>query len=85
MPVALTAQIAIGTMNVMLLTPVWLQMTHLLVAEIFWMLLVLASADQLFAARHSGLPLSRKESAGANWSLGFKTADHIIRGGGHSL
>jgi len=85
MPVALTAQIALGTMNVMLLTPVWLQMTHLLVAEIFWILLVLASADQLFATRHSGLPLSRKESTGPNWSLGFKTADHSNRGGGHSL
>jgi len=85
MPVALTAQIALGTMNVILLTPVWLQMAHLLVAEMFWILLVLASADQLFATHHSGLPLSRKESTGPNWSLGFKTADHINRGGGHSL
>src|SRR5882724_6045849 len=85
MPVALTAQIALGTMNVMLLTPVWLQMAHLLVAEIFWMLLVLASADQLFAIHHSGLAISRKESTGPNWSLGFKTADHSNRGGGHSL
>lgn len=84
MPVALTAQIALGTMNVILLTPVWLQMAHLLVAEIFWMLLVLASADQLFAIHHSGLALSRKESTGPNWSLGFKTAEHINRGGGHS-
>jgi heme A synthase len=85
MPVALTAQIALGTMNVILLTPVWLQMAHLLVAEIFWILLVLASADQLFATRHSGLPLSGKKSTGANWRLGFKTADPISRGGGHSL
>jgi heme A synthase len=84
MPVALTAQIALGTMNVILLTPVWLQMAHLLVAEIFWMLLVLASADQLFAIHHSGRALSRKESTGPNWSLGFKTAEHINRGGGHS-
>jgi heme A synthase len=85
MPVALTAQIALGTMNVILLTPVWLQMAHLLVAEIFWILLVLASADQLFATRHSGLPLSRKKSTGANWRLGFQTVDPISRGGGHSL
>jgi len=82
--VALMAQIALGAMNVILLAPVWLQLTHLLVAEIFWILLVLASADQLFATHHSGLPLSRKESTGPNWSLGFKTADHISRGGGSS-
>ena len=83
--VTLTAQIALGTMNVILLAPVWLQMTHLLVAEMFWILLVLASADQLFASHHSGLPLSRKESTGVNWSLGFKGTGHISRGGGHSL
>jgi cytochrome c oxidase assembly protein subunit 15 len=47
--VTLTAQIALGTINVILLAPVWLQVTHLLVAEMFWILFVLASADQLFA------------------------------------
>src|SRR6266436_3286928 len=46
--IILTAQIALGIMNVILLTPVWLQITHLFVAEIFWILLVLASADHLF-------------------------------------
>ena len=84
LPVTLTGQIALGAMNVILLAPVWLQMTHLLVAEMFWILVVLASADQLSATHHSGLPLSRKESTGPNWSLGFKTADHISRGGGPS-
>ena len=52
--ITLTVQIALGAVNVVLLAPVWLQMTHLLVAEIFWILLVLASADQLFAAHPSG-------------------------------
>jgi cytochrome c oxidase assembly protein subunit 15 len=85
LPITLTGQIALGAMNVILLAPVWLQMAHLLVAEIFWILLVLASADQLFATDYSGLPLSRKERTGPNWTLGFKTADHISRGGGHSL
>jgi heme a synthase len=85
LPITLTGQIALGAMNVILLAPVWLQMTHLLVAEIFWILVVLASADQLFATHHSGLRLSRKESTGPNWSFGFKTADHTSRGGGHSL
>jgi len=77
----LTGQIALGVMNVILLAPVWLQMTHLLVAEIFWILLVLASADQLFATHHSGVPIIQNERAAANWSPGFKTADHVIRGG----
>jgi heme A synthase len=44
----LMAQIVLGFMNVILLAPVWLQMTHLLVAELFWILLVLASAELLF-------------------------------------
>jgi cytochrome c oxidase assembly protein subunit 15 len=85
MPVTLTAQIALGAMSVILLAPVWLQMAHLLVAEIFWILLVLASADQLFANHHSGVPPSRKRSTGANWSFSFKGTGHTSRGGGHSL
>jgi heme A synthase len=79
----LRGQIALGAMNVIRLAPVWLQMTHQLVAEMFWILLVLASAHQLFA-HDSGVRLFRKESTAANWSLGFKTADHISRGGGPS-
>jgi hypothetical protein len=47
-------------MNVILLAPVWLQLTHLLVAEVFWILLVLASADILFADRRFGFPHARK-------------------------
>jgi len=84
LPITLASQIALGAMNVILLAPVWLQMTHLLVAEIFWILLVLASADQLLATHHSGAPLSRKKSAAASWSLAFKTTDHISRRGGPS-
>ena len=53
----LMTQIAIGAMNVMLLAPICLQMTHLLVAEMFWLFLVLASTDLLFGpSRHSTLP-----------------------------
>jgi heme a synthase len=81
----LTAQIALGTLNVILLAPVWLQMAHLLIAEIFWILLVLASADQLFANHHSNFSLIRQRSAGLHWNLGFKTTDHLTRSGGHSL
>jgi heme a synthase len=85
LPITLTGQIALGAMSVILLAPVWLQMTHLLVGEMFWILLVLASADQLFANHRSGVPLSQKASTGVSWSFGFKGTDHISRSGGHSL
>ena len=60
-----------------MLAPVWLQMTHLLVAEMFWILLVLASVDQLFANHRSGVPLSQKASTGVSWSFGFKCTEGI--------
>jgi hypothetical protein len=44
---ALITQIALGAINVILLAPIWLQMMHLLVAEMVWILLVLASAELL--------------------------------------
>jgi heme a synthase len=81
--VTMATQIAVGTMNVILLAPVWLQMAHLLVAEMFWILLVFASADQLFANHHSGLPLFRQGRIAVNWSLGLKGTEHISRAGGH--
>jgi len=46
----LIGQIALGILNVVLLAPVWLQIVHLLVAELFWVLVVLASANLLFSA-----------------------------------
>lgn len=48
---ALVVQIALGVLNILLLAPVWLQITHLLVAEVFWILLVLASSDVLLAPK----------------------------------
>jgi heme A synthase len=47
----LLAQAALGILNVLLLAPVWLQLTHLMAAEIFWILLVMASADVLVKER----------------------------------
>ena len=41
------AQIMLGMLNVALLAPVWLQMTHLLVAEMFWISAVVASEELL--------------------------------------
>lgn len=70
--VSLTAQIALGAMNVILLTPVWLQMTHLFVAELVWILLVLASADLLFGSQHFSTSLVREEPSGAPWGFGLR-------------
>ena len=42
--ILLFAQIAIGMLNVLTLAPVWLQILHLLVADMIWISLVLASA-----------------------------------------
>jgi cytochrome c oxidase assembly protein subunit 15 len=43
--VLLSAQLSIGILNVLLLTPIWLQILHLFVGDVFWITLVLASAD----------------------------------------
>jgi len=40
----LFAQVGIGMLNVLTLAPVWLQILHLLVADVIWISLVLASA-----------------------------------------
>jgi heme a synthase len=63
----LMAQIALGALNVILLAPIWLQMTHLLVAELVWILLVLASADLLFGNQHVSRPLVRERTSELTW------------------
>ncbi|HKD85818.1 MAG TPA: COX15/CtaA family protein [Terriglobales bacterium] len=45
--VLLSVQLSLGILNVLLLTPVWLQILHLFVGDVFWIALVLASADLL--------------------------------------
>jgi cytochrome c oxidase assembly protein subunit 15 len=42
--ILLFAQVGIGMLNVLTLAPVWLQILHLLVADVIWISLVLASA-----------------------------------------
>ena len=41
------AQVCLGILNITLLAPVWMQLTHLLVADLFWIGLVLTSAAAL--------------------------------------
>ena len=43
----LLVQVGIGMTNVLLLAPIWVQMAHLFVADVLWILLVLVSADLL--------------------------------------
>jgi heme A synthase len=45
--VLLSVQLTIGILNVLFLTPVGLQIVHLFVGDVFWIVLVLASADLL--------------------------------------
>ena len=40
-------QLCLGALNVFLLAPIWLQMTHLLVGDLVWVLLVLVSDQAL--------------------------------------
>ena len=53
--IVLVSQVGIGMMNVLLLVPVWLQILHLLVADVLWILLVLVSAE-LVLERRNALP-----------------------------
>jgi heme A synthase len=41
------AQLAAGTLNLTLLAPVWLQLLHLLLADLLWITLVLLAAERL--------------------------------------
>ena len=45
------AQLALGTVNALLAAPVWIQIVHLLVADVVWMAMVVLAADVLLPAR----------------------------------
>ena len=40
-------QAGVGAMNVLLLVPVWMQITHLFVADLLWLAVVLMSAEMI--------------------------------------
>lgn len=46
-PALAAAQVLIGVANIWLLAPVWMQLLHLLVADLLWITLVLTSAEAL--------------------------------------
>jgi heme A synthase len=47
---ALMLQLAAGILNLVLLAPIWTQMTHLLLADLLWIALVLLCATRLAKA-----------------------------------
>jgi heme a synthase len=69
--ILLFAQIAIGMLNVLTLAPVWLQILHLLVANIIWISLVLASAALVLEcpyARTGRVTAPSHQVPGAQWN-----------------
>lgn len=57
------AQLGLGALNVYLLAPVWMQLIHLAVSDVIWVLLVLAAAEALdLAGKKEGLSPRRGES-----------------------
>jgi cytochrome c oxidase assembly protein subunit 15 len=55
LPVAYFVQLALGILNITLLAPTWLQIAHLLTADVVWVLLVLVAMNALSASREEGL------------------------------
>ncbi|HEX8072560.1 MAG TPA: COX15/CtaA family protein [Pyrinomonadaceae bacterium] len=53
------AQLGAGLLNLYLLAPVWLQLVHLLLADLLWLALVLTAAAALAAPQPAGATLRR--------------------------
>ena len=66
-------QLLAGLINVVLMAPVWLQMVHLLLADLLWITFVLFSASQLAIplaeTSKAGLPSAGSAPAGVNGAL----------------
>ncbi len=54
--IAIVTQLFLGIMNITLQAPVWLQLTHLGVADVVWIATVLVAAESLVASENSSLP-----------------------------
>lgn len=55
------AQLGVGLLNAALLAPVWLQIVHLLLADLLWLALVLLSASSLTQTKTSSEEFERVE------------------------
>ena len=58
-----TVQLALGALNVILLAPVWMQLVHLLAADLLWIAFVMLGASTL-AAVSPGVPAAPMHSRG---------------------
>jgi heme A synthase len=63
---AALVQMAAGVLNVLLLAPVWMQMVHLLVADVLWISVVLLSAASLNAEPSFGAAVGRPSSVASS-------------------
>ncbi len=57
-------QLGAGFVNLLLLAPVWMQLVHLLLADLLWIVLVLFGASVLAAEADERVPLRATPSAG---------------------
>lgn len=56
-------QLSAGALNLLLLAPVWLQMIHLLLADLVWIALILLSASVLVRPEPATAPAARRRAA----------------------
>jgi heme A synthase len=64
-PAIALAQVAAGLLNVALLAPVWLQILHLLLADVLWIAYVLLAAHAVAQAPEPGVGVARPEASPA--------------------
>lgn len=64
-------QIGVGILNVVLLAPVWMQITHLFLADAMWILVVLISAESLAQPAMDPVHVLRdQDTPQQEWSFG---------------
>ena len=51
--VLVVGQIAVGALNILLVVPTWVQLTHLLLANMLWVVMLLLGAEQTVARERS--------------------------------
>ncbi len=66
-------QLAAGLLNVVLLAPIWMQMMHLLVADLVWIAYVLMAARTL--GRTTRTLLARPHTARPRGSSGLRSGN----------
>jgi cytochrome c oxidase assembly protein subunit 15 len=55
-------QLAAGALNVLLLTPIWMQLVHLFLADLLWLSLILLAASSLSQTAEKTVEVKNAES-----------------------